>query len=108
MRARRQPFYHVLVDVADWKYDAAQPPVAYVAQELLTAPELEDDGAAWSQVYGTDPLQHPYSYVLFLGQDARGDLLPCRQLRDKYSARRRDVHPPGDEEEKGDDDGDRA
>jgi hypothetical protein len=49
------------------------------------------------QVYGPDPLQHPYSYVLFLGQDARGDMLPCRQLRDKYSARRRDVYRPGTE-----------
>jgi hypothetical protein len=50
-------------------------------------------------VYGPDPLQHPYSYVLFLGQDARGDMLPCRQLRDKYSARRRDVYRPGAEEQ---------
>jgi hypothetical protein len=32
------------------------------------------------QVYGPDPLQHPYSYVLFLRQDARGDMLPCRNL----------------------------
>jgi hypothetical protein len=55
------------------------------------------------QVYGPDPLQHPYSYVLFLGQDARGDMLPCRQLRDKYSARRRDVYRPGTE---GQEDGD--
>lgn len=53
---------------------------------------------AAGQVYGPDPLQHPYSYVLFLGQDARGDMLPCRQLRDKYSARRRDVFRPGAQE----------
>jgi heat shock protein HspQ len=45
-----QPFYHLLVEVSDWSYDAAQPPVAYVAQELLAAPELEDEGASWSQV----------------------------------------------------------
>jgi hypothetical protein len=31
-------------------------------------------------VYGPDPLQHPYSYVLFLGQDARGHMLPYMQL----------------------------
>jgi hemimethylated DNA binding protein len=45
-----QPFYHLLVEVSDWGYDAAQPPVAYVAQELLAAPELEDDGASWTHV----------------------------------------------------------
>ncbi|WIA21272.1 hypothetical protein OEZ85_000506 [Tetradesmus obliquus] len=98
-----QPFYHLLVEVSDWSYDSAQPPVAYVAQELLAAPELEDEGASWGQVYSPDPLQHPYSYVLFLGQDARGDMLPCRQLRDKYSARRRDVYRPGSEEQEGGD-----
>jgi hypothetical protein len=58
------------------------------------------------QVYGPDALQHPYSYVLFLGQDARGDMIPCRQLRDKYGARRRDVYKPGSEPKEGDDDGD--
>lgn len=47
-----QPFYHLLVEVTDWSYDAAQPPVAYVAQELLAAPELEDEGTSWSQVNG--------------------------------------------------------
>lgn len=60
------------------------------------------------QVYGTESLQHPYSYVLFLGQDARGDMLPCRQLRDKYGARRRDVYKPGSEpseEGEGDEEG---
>eukprot|EP00878_Enallax_costatus_P002909 GHUV01003103.1.p1 GENE.GHUV01003103.1~~GHUV01003103.1.p1 ORF type:complete len:415 (+),score=115.19 GHUV01003103.1:208-1452(+) len=99
-----QPFYHLLVEVSDWSYDAAQPPVAYVAQELLATPELDDDGTSWSEVYGPDPLQHPYSYVLFLGQDARGDMLPCRQLRSKYNARRRDVYRPGTEENDADDD----
>lgn len=28
-------------------------------------------------------------------QDARGDLLPCRQLRDKFKVERRDVYAPG-------------
>jgi hemimethylated DNA binding protein len=50
-RDRSQPFYHLLVEVSDWSYDAAQPPVAYVAQELLAAPELEDEGASWGQVW---------------------------------------------------------
>ncbi|GBG00504.1 hypothetical protein Rsub_13266 [Raphidocelis subcapitata] len=95
----KQPFYHVLVDVRDWAFDATQPPVAYVAQELLAAPELTDDGTSWGEVYGEDELQHPYSYVLFLGADARGDLVPCRQMRDKYGAPRRDVRRPGTEEE---------
>jgi len=49
-RTPRQPFYHVLVDVRDWEFDAAQPPVAYAAQELLAAPELVDDGASWGEV----------------------------------------------------------
>jgi hypothetical protein len=56
-----------------------------------------------SQVYGPDALQHPYSYVLFLGQDARGDMIPCRQLRDKYGARRQDVFKPGSEPSEEDD-----
>lgn len=57
-----------------------------------------------TQVYGPDALQHPYSYVLFLGQDARGDMVPCRQLRDKYGARRRDVYKPGSEPKDDEDD----
>jgi heat shock protein HspQ len=142
---RSQPFYFVLVDVRDWSFDASQPPVAYVAQELLAAPELVDDGAAWGevreraparrrtrckgcrlcarnwppptgplwalatrcppQVYGSEELQHPYSYVLFLGSDAAGDLLPCRQLRDKYAQKRRDVYPPGADGAEGESEG---
>jgi hypothetical protein len=39
-----------LVEVSDWGYDASQPPVAYVPQELLAAPEFDDDGATWTQV----------------------------------------------------------
>lgn len=56
-------------------------------------------------MYGPDALQHPYSYVLFLGQDARGDMIPCRQLRDKYGARRRDVYKPGSEPSEDDGEG---
>ncbi|EFJ45564.1 hypothetical protein VOLCADRAFT_94016 [Volvox carteri f. nagariensis] len=83
----RQVFYHLLVDARDWEYDAHLPPVAYVAEELLTWPEMESEGGkSWVEVYGNDPLQHPYLYILFLGLDGRGDYVPCRQLRDKYSA----------------------
>lgn len=104
-RGTQQPFYHVLVDVRDWDFDASQPPVAYAAEEMLTCPELEQEGMTWTQVYGAgDDLQHPYSYVLFLGADARGDMLPCRQLRDKYGVKRRDVYRPGTQtDESGDD-----
>lgn len=35
-----QPFYHVLVDVRDWPLASAVPPVAYVPQEQLIAPQV--------------------------------------------------------------------
>ncbi|KAG2489687.1 hypothetical protein HYH03_011796 [Edaphochlamys debaryana] len=101
----RQVFYHLLVDARDWEYDPHLPPVAYVAEELLTCPELDtaedgQPGKSWSEMYGNDPLQHPYLYILFLGMDGRGDYVPCRQLRDKYSVQRRDVYRPGEEDKK--------
>ena len=37
---QQQPFYHLLVDSKDWEGSWAQPPIAYVAQELLSAPEV--------------------------------------------------------------------
>ena len=46
-------------------------------------------------MHGQDDFRHPYSYLLFLGTDPAGDLLPARQLRDKYSAPRREVYPRG-------------
>lgn len=153
-----QVFYHCLVDVRDWDQDLDQPPVAYVAEELLSAPEVRRpadcsyqhalgsrmdgyqrgfrsvlgrtacvegaccykepvhcaDGrcgcwcalqapSTWVQEYGEDPLQHPYNYMVFLGRDAAGDMMPSRSLRDKYSAQRRDVYPPGTAEEDDDD-----
>ncbi|KAL6764350.1 hypothetical protein V8C86DRAFT_2474337 [Haematococcus lacustris] len=158
-----QPFYHVLVDQRDWEFDAYQPPVAYVAEELCWTPEdggpppaamprhpnapgpflsagvagspvpttassaaagaaslaatsayprpapasgksntpatkgvtqamqgpgtaassstdSEEDsgGVSWMEMFGSEPLEHPYRYILFLGQDARGDYMPCR------------------------------
>ena len=51
-------------------------------------------------------LEHPYGYLMFLGADGEGNMVPCRQLRDKYGAARRDVHPGGDgEAAEGDEDG---
>jgi hypothetical protein len=59
-------------------------------------------------VYGSEKFVHPYNKLVLFGQDARGDMLPCRQLREKYSVPRKDVYPPGEEEgaeeEAGDDD----
>jgi len=138
----RQRYYHVLVDARDWPPDPSQPPVAYVADALLSAPERDEPGRTWSEVYGGEggggggggvaafgmggggggggmgggggddeeagAFRHPYAYVLFLGQDAAGDLLACRQLRDRYNQQRRDVWRPGakrDEEEEDDDRG---
>ncbi len=54
------------------------PPMAYLPESQLTAPELKEDGQAWIQVYGEDELDHPFSHILFLGRDARGDYLPCK------------------------------
>ena len=100
-----QVFYHVLVDVSDWQsssYD--EPPVAYVPEELLAAASLADFGKA--EPLAEPSFEHPYSYLMFLGSDGHGNMIPCRQLRDKYCIQRRDVHPPGaseddDEEEDG-------
>lgn len=93
-----QIFYHLLVDARDWEYDPHLPPVAYVAEELLRAPEMESEGCkSWVEAYGNDPLQHPYLYILFLGMDGRGDYVPCRQLRDKHNVQRRDVYRPGED-----------
>ena len=39
------------------------------------------------------PVEHPYTYLLFLGPDARGDLIPSRALRERFGAERRDVGP---------------
>lgn len=51
------------------------------------------DPETWPEVYGYDSFDHVYLYSLFLGQDARGNMLPVRQLRDRYSQQRQDVYP---------------
>ncbi|CAD7697105.1 unnamed protein product [Ostreobium quekettii] len=96
----KQPFYHVLVDEREWSPNPNVAPVAYVPEEYLTAPELEE--STWIEMHGEGAFKHPFATMLFLGTDAAGDLIPCQQLRSKYNAERRDVYPPGD----GDDDPD--
>lgn len=51
------------------------------------------DPETWLEAYGYDSFDHAYTYSLFLGQDARGNWLPVRQLRDRYSQHRKDVYP---------------
>lgn len=51
----------------------------------------------WPEVHGYDSFDHAYLYKLFLGQDAQGNMLPIRQLRDRYSQQREDVHPRQDD-----------
>jgi len=36
------------------------------------------ESQSWVERFGEEPLKHPYAYMLFLGQDARGDYLPCK------------------------------
>jgi hemimethylated DNA binding protein len=100
-----QVFYHVLVDARDWPPGGDHPPVAYVAEELLTAGSSVDF-ASESPLDGS--FEHPYSYLLFLGADGQGNMVPCRQLRDKYCVERRDVYSAGEsrwEEDEDEDEG---
>lgn len=120
-----QPFYHVLVDARDWEGPEGSPPLLYVPQSRLSWPAREganSDDECWltwpevelalqrrkassgssnaSFLYeGVDAceLLHPYSYLLFLGTDERGDMIPTKALRERYGAPRVDVYPPGEE-----------
>ena len=47
-------------------------------------------------------LLHPYSYLLFLGADERGDMIPTKALRERYSQPRVDVYPPSSSSDGGD------
>ena len=113
-----QPFYHVLVDARDWKGPEGSPPLAYVPQSRLVWPEDPECWSTWSSLddreensdesdpnapslsqfasLGADEreLLHPYSYLLFLGADERGDMIPTKALRERYSQPRVDVFPP--------------
>ncbi|XP_031490292.1 clp protease adapter protein ClpF, chloroplastic isoform X2 [Nymphaea colorata] len=76
-KGANQPFYQVLVDVH------ADPNllVAYVAEENLEALNPPDKGQ----------FDHPYVSFLFYGMDTAGDLIPIRQLREKYNRPRHEV-----------------
>lgn len=52
------------------------------------------DPSTWVTEHGSDPFEHLFLMQLFLGEDERGDLIPVRQLRDKYLQARRDIQPP--------------
>lgn len=52
----------------------------------------------WVDEYGGDGFSNPFKFKMFLGRDEKGDFLPARALREKYSQERRDVFPEDDEE----------
>lgn len=108
-----QPFYHVLVDARDWRGPEDSPPLAYVPQSRLVWPDDPECWSTWSKLdergekksgesgrnassLGADEreLLHPYSYLLFLGVDERGGMIPTKALRERYSQPRVDVFPP--------------
>ena len=94
-----------------WARDPQQPPVAYVAEELVKVPKEK----TWKETHGDKQVSHPYSYLLFFGMDAQGGMIPASQLRDRYNQERRDVwandqggwdgDEADDEEAEGDSDG---
>jgi hemimethylated DNA binding protein len=95
-RGREQPFYVVLPDANQLGVAA----VLYCAEELLRAPPLPRGAPV------PEAVEHPYTYLLFLGPDAAGGHVPTRAMRDRYSAPRRDVHPPESAEDEDDAGGD--
>jgi hypothetical protein len=107
-QGEKQPFYHLIVDNTAWRdagWDSIMIPCAYVPQEQLWAPA--DQGSTWVQTYSGHRLQHfihPYSYLLFLGNDNAGDFVPVPELRNLYGVPRKDVYPvegDGDSPESG-------
>jgi len=51
-KGSEQTFYHLLVDAKDWEASWERPPVAYVAEELLDAPEVRPAYSTIQQVCG--------------------------------------------------------
>ena len=88
-----QPCYVVLGDERDWNGEA--PPVADVPHERLVAPADPDTWLSVVKDADEAALENPLTYLLFLGPDERGDLVPTRALRERHGAARRDVVPPG-------------
>ncbi|CAG9460536.1 unnamed protein product [Pedinophyceae sp. YPF-701] len=93
-----QLFYNVLVDLRDFGLtgmrDPQSSPVAYIPEELIASVPDEDE-YGWKGAFGDDEFQHPYRYLLFIGKDNRGDLVPSKALRERFKVQRWDVHPPG-------------
>lgn len=83
-----QVFYHVLVDASDWPEQFDEPPVMYVAEELLDEASMANFGSEEPLV--DTQFQHPYAYLMFLGPDGGGNMIPSSKLRDKYCVQRRD------------------
>lgn len=103
-RRENQPFYHVLVDEekSNWGVSPdGRPPVAYVAEELIKVPKDE----TWKEAHGSDILRHPFEYLLFFGQDGEGNMVPVKDMRERYNQPRRDVYSPGEEERASEGDG---
>jgi len=103
-----QLFYILLVDIRDFGDQALRDPnlapITYIAEEELASvpfplDEVGDDRVpTWKDTFGEDPLQHPYLYMLYLGPDAEGNLIPTRALRNRYKIARWDVYgKEGDE-----------
>mmetsp|Transcript_13017 Transcript_13017/g.24853 ORF Transcript_13017/g.24853 Transcript_13017/m.24853 type:complete len:208 (+) Transcript_13017:163-786(+) len=92
-----QPFYQVLVDAkATGSYD-----VAYVPQDRILAFE---DAVGESEMEDVSEVEHPYTYLLFFGMDAKGNYIPTRGLREKYKVERYiDPSLMVDEDDDGDD-----
>lgn len=61
---------------------------------LIDAACWVQDPSCWLLEHGPDNFQHPYAYLLFLGTDERGNLIPARTLRERYGQARADVFPP--------------
>lgn len=77
--------------------------VGWAAAKCISRWLHAQEPSTWVDVHGADEFQHPYSYLLFLGVDGAGDLLPVMQLRDKYAVERRDVYAPGEGEDEDED-----
>lgn len=82
-RGRNQAFYQVLVDMTEPGGQSFL--VAYVPEESILLPTEPDRG-----------FYHPYMYLLFYGEDQKGDMIPIKQLREKYNAARHEIPPEGE------------
>ena len=63
---QQQPFYQVLVDAKDWDTSWASPAVAYVAQELLNAPEVHTACMPQSASASACTAEHQSLWLAFL------------------------------------------